>query len=373
MFRIKFLSILIIILLFISCSSDDDGGSSAPQISSGQLFSYLENQSDNSALGVVQASDEDEIISFSIASGNTDNYFSINNSGAISLTNAGLSSPANDFENMPNEFVIGVNAENASGNLSDTVDVTLEVADEEQDEANYFPLVVNNSWDYTNTTTDDNGTDMSNETMTLASEEMVNDTLFFQAETDNISPNLTTTGILVGGQLFKKEGQLQIKGQFDNFGPDLPGGFSLPIESNIIPLYSTTAGENAELFAESDSFTQSQDDIDFNVNFTLSSQNAGSMDSMDVSGTTYDNVIASSVTLTLEITATPNDFPITIPVLEQQDVLTATHFFADGIGMIKSEIITSINFEDLSDLEIDLPNINSNTVQELQSNNVTLP
>ena len=373
MFRIKYLSILTIITLFISCSSDDDGGSSAPQISSGQNFSYLENQTDNSTLGVVQASDEDEIISFSIASGNTDNYFSINNSGAISLTVAGLSSPANDFETMPNEFVIGVNAENASGNLSDTVDVTLEVNDDEQDEANFFPLVIDNSWDYLNTFSDASGFDVSNETMTLTGEEMVNDTLFFQAESDNLNANLTTTGILVGGELFKKDDQLQIKGQFNDLVSGLPAGISLPIDANVIPIYSTSAGENVELFSESGSFSQTQNDITYDVNFTLSSQNAGSMDSMDVSGTTYDNVIASSLTLTLEITGTPNGFPVTITVLEQQDVLAATHFFANEIGMIKSEIITSVNFEDLSQLGIDLPDINSNTLQELQSSNVTLP
>jgi len=373
MFRIKYLPFLILISLLVSCSSDDDGGSSAPQISSGQFFSYLENQTDNSALGVVQASDEDEIISFSIASGNTDNYFSINNSGAISLTSAGLSSPANDFETMPNEFVIGVNAENASGNLSDTVDVTLEVTDVEQDETNFFPLVVDNSWDYTNTTTDDNGTDMNNETMTLTGEEIVNDTLFFQAESDNISANLTTTGIFVGGELFKKDDQLQIKSQFDDLVSGLPAGISLPIDANVIPIYSLTAGENADLFSESGSFTQTQNDIDFDVNFTLSSQNAGSMDSMDVSGTTYDNVIASSVILNMEISATVTQggFPVTVTILNEQDVLTATHYFADEIGMIKSEIITSINFEDIPN--IDLPDINSNTVQELQSHNVTLP
>jgi len=372
MFGVKYLSVTLIIFLLISCSSDD-GGVTAPQIDEGQNFSYLENQNDNSAIGVVQASAGDEIVSFSIVSGNADNYFSINNSGAISLTSAGLSSPANDFETMPNDFVIGVNAEDASGNLSETVDVTLEVTDDELDNANYFPLVVNNSWDYTNTTTSDGSFDVNNETMSISNEEMVNDTLFFQAETDNLSANLTTTSILVGGELFKKDNQLQIKGQFDNFGSDVLGGFSLPIDANIIPIYSLTAGANAELFSESGSFTQTQNDIDLDVNFTLSSQNAGNMDSMDVNNTTYDNVIASSVILNMQISATVTQggFPVTVTLLSEQDVLTATHYFADEEGMIKSEIVTSFDFEDIPN--VDLPDINSTTVQELESSNVTLP
>ncbi len=236
---------------------------------------------------------------------------------------------------------------------------------------NYFPLVVDNAWSYSNQTTTADGSSSSSETMNIASEEMLSDTLFFQAETDNTSATLTTTSILSGGQLFKEEGKLMLKGQFDELVNGLPAGISLPIEANIIPIYSKNAGANAELFAESGSFTETVNDLNLSVEFTLSSQNLSMGNSLEVDGTTYQDVLSASVTLNMQITATPSDIPLTITVLDQQDVLSATHYFANEEGMVKSEITTSFDFEDIP--EIDLPDVNSSTVQKLESSNVILP
>lgn len=369
----KFCTIIILSILITSCSSDDDGDIIQPEISANLTISYIENQTDNSPLGSVQASDNDEIIGFSIASGNTDNFFSIDDSGAISLTDTGLNGAANDYEVMPNEFILGIIAEDASGNLSDVVDVTLQVNDDEQDNFNYFPLVVDNNWDYTNTTTTDTGFEVTNETMSINTQEMVNDTLFFEMQTNSTDVNLTTTSILSSSELFKKDNQLQAKGQFDNLGQNLPGGISLPIQTNLIPIYSTNAGANAQLFSESGNFTETVEGVDLEIDFTLSSQNAGTMESMQVNGITYNNIIASSIVLNMKITANlvQGGIPISFTILNEQDVLTATHYFANEEGMIKSEVVVAFDFQDIPDF--DLPDINSNTLQELQSSNVSLP
>jgi hypothetical protein len=235
----------------------------------------------------------------------------------------------------------------------------------------YFPLVVDNSWSFFNETTTADGSTSSSETMNIASEEMLNDTLFFQAETDNNTATITTTSILSGGELFKEEGKLMIKGQFGDLISSLPAGLSLPVEANIIPIYSKNAGANAELFAESGSFTETVNDLNLSMDFTLSSQNLSVGNSMEVDGTTYQDVLSANVTLNMQITASPGDIPFTITVLDQQDVFSSTHHFANEVGIIKSEIATSFDFEELPD--IDLPDVNTSTVQELGSSNVILP
>ena len=246
-----------------------------------------------------------------------------------------------------------------------------DMSDAQEVNKDYFPLVVDNSWSYSNETTTADGSSSSSETMNIASEEMLNDTLFFQAETDNTSATITTTSVLSGGQLFKEEGKLMLKGQFDDLVSGLPAGISLPIEANIIPIYNKNAGANAELFAESGSFTETVDGLDLSVDFTLSSQNLSIGNSLEVNGMTYDDVLSASVTLNMQITATPSDIPVTITVLDQQDVFSTTHYFANEEGLVKSEITTSLDFEDIP--EFDLPDVNSSTVQELESNNVILP
>ena len=259
-----------------------------------------------------------------------------------------------------------------------TISVLLSCSSDDDDmsdvesKKDYFPLMIDNSWDYTSVTST-SGDSLSNEqTLTLTDEEMINDTLFFDATSSN-NLNLTTTGILSSGRLFKKEGRLQLKGQFDDFINELPAGISLPVDANIIPIYDKNAGSEAELFAESGSFSQSFNGLNLDVEFTLSSQNTGTKTKMEVNGTTYNNVITSSIKLNMEVNASPSGFPVTVPLLEQQDVLTVTHHFANETGMIKSEVITSFNFDDFSQLGVDLPDVNSSTVQELESNNLILP
>ena len=244
--------------------------------------------------------------------------------------------------------------------------------DNTENNKDYFPLMVDNSWDYTSVTSTDGDSQNNEQTLTLTDEEMINDTLFFDASSGN-NLNLTTTGILSSGRLFKKEGKLQLKGQFSDFLNALPAGISLPVNTNIIPVYDKNADLEAELFAESGSFSQDFNGLEINVEFTLSSQNTGTSNTMEVNGTTYNDVLSSSIKLNMQITAMPSGLPVTVPLLEQQDVLTATHHFANETGMIKSEVTTSFNFEDLSEVGIDLPDVNVNTLQQLESTNVVLP
>ena len=240
-----------------------------------------------------------------------------------------------------------------------------------QNNNDYFPLVIDNSWDYKSVTSNGEESQNNDQTMTITNEEMVNDTLFFDATSDENNTNLTTTGILSSGRLFKEAGKFQIKGQFSELVNGLPAGISLPINASVIPIYDKNASSTAELFAETGSFLQDFNGLDLTVDFTLSSQNIGTANTMDVNGTTYDDILSSSVTLTMQINAAPSDLPVTITVLDQQEVLTATHHFANEEGMIKSEITTSFDFEELPN--VDLPDVSSNTVQELESSNVVLP
>ena len=237
---------------------------------------------------------------------------------------------------------------------------------------NYFPLTINNSWDYTSVTLIDENSLNNEQSLTLTNKEMSNDTLFFDTTSGN-NLNLTTTGILSSGRLFKKEGRLQLKVQFSELTSGLPAEITLPITASAIPIYDKNADLGVGLFSESGSFSQDLNDLNINVEFTLSSQNTGSATIMEVNGIDYNDVLSSSITLNMKITATPDIFPIPIILLKRQNVLTAKHYFANDTGMIKSKVITSFNFEDFSQLGINLPDVDINTVQELESTNLVLP
>jgi hypothetical protein len=101
-----------------------------PVITAGQIFSYAENQAPGTDIGIdVAASDAggSGLASFAIVSGDQDAYFTINNTGEISLTQAGIQSAANDFETLPNSFTLGLTATDVAGNTSSPVNVVVSV------------------------------------------------------------------------------------------------------------------------------------------------------------------------------------------------------------------------------------------------------
>ncbi len=112
-----------------------DVDDTAPAITAGQVFNYSENQSSGATLGTVAASDAVGVTAFRFSatgsSTSADGFFSIDNSGVISLTAAGAAAAtaSNDFETSPNSFTLGVEASDAAGNWSSATDVTLNVSD----------------------------------------------------------------------------------------------------------------------------------------------------------------------------------------------------------------------------------------------------
>jgi len=104
----------------------------APVITAGQTFSYVEAVADETTdvLGTVAATDDTGAVSFAITAGNTDGFFAISNTGAITLTTAGLTAASNDFEATPNSFGLTVTATDGAGNTSATETVTLSVTDD---------------------------------------------------------------------------------------------------------------------------------------------------------------------------------------------------------------------------------------------------
>ncbi len=104
-----------------------------PVVTTGQTFEYAENQAVGFEIGGVDASDNVGVTAFAIASGNDDGFFEIDNAGALTLTNAGASAAANDFETTPNSFTLSINASDNAGNTSSNVDVTLNLTDEDDE------------------------------------------------------------------------------------------------------------------------------------------------------------------------------------------------------------------------------------------------
>ncbi|EMD1175596.1 tandem-95 repeat protein, partial [Vibrio harveyi] len=92
-------------------------------------FNYDENISESTVIGTVSATDADgSNVSYAITSGNDNGWFEINANGEITLTTAGATAAANDFEALANIHNIVVTATGTDGSGADTstdINVTL--------------------------------------------------------------------------------------------------------------------------------------------------------------------------------------------------------------------------------------------------------
>ena len=130
---------------------DDDAGLNAAPAFTNQnagsgtsySFDYAEGSSTSDVLGQVSASDaEGDTLTFSITAGNDDGWYTINSStGEITLTDAGIASLANDFEQTPNAQTLTVTASDG------TNDTTVQVALNETDTNDVPPVITGPSGD----------------------------------------------------------------------------------------------------------------------------------------------------------------------------------------------------------------------------------
>lgn len=103
----------------------------APTIDA-QTHSYEENQVADAVVATVIASDNVGVVAYKFDATDTqisaDDYFKINNTGEITITDIGIITEMNDFETTPNSGDYDVTVTDAAGN-SNTATVTLNVTD----------------------------------------------------------------------------------------------------------------------------------------------------------------------------------------------------------------------------------------------------
>ena len=164
-----------------------------------QSFSYFENSTVSDTLASVIAIDNVGVTLFSITSGDENNFFTINNSGDITLTEVGVNSLANDFETGTNTFTLEISIEDSNGNTA-TGTVTLSLLNQKEYIINSFDEKPVSETGTTNTfsivldtqPTDDVIFDI---TSSDEDEAIVTGTVTFTNADWNIAQTLTITGV----------------------------------------------------------------------------------------------------------------------------------------------------------------------------------
>jgi len=171
---------------------------------------------------------------------------------------------------------------------------------------------------------------------------------------------------LINGNLTKQNGKLVYNGQYE-VDLSLYGMENLTIPISNLALYDINASVGDQLSTISNTIDQTFNvqgqPVPLSMTYSLSTEQNEILESYTVNNISYENVLKANVSLNLAVDA--SFAIITVPLLEEQEVLTSSNYYAADIGLIYSENATSYNFEDLS--QFGIPNIDPINVNSYQS------
>ncbi len=229
---------------------------------------------------------------------------------------------------------------------------------------NFLPLTATSSWVY-----DVNleGEYIARDSLYVSGENTLNGKIYKELKTKEMangfySNSLNNNNIRIDGNKLLLTGST---------GLGLAEFIPITITLNDFVFFSENASNGAELDAISGTIEQNLQGLPLKIDYTLKSTFKESLSSFTVPGKAmYTNIKVMKVTANLkvstevEIPGSSISFPISI--LNSQDVIVSTHYYAEGEGMIYSKTDINYQLNDFSQAGIDLPipQNGSSTIEE---------
>ena len=217
---------------------------------------------------------------------------------------------------------------------------------------NYFPASENDYWNYDVEYTDSNDPNnntTSSDSLYVASEA---NGIFTLGVNDNNLANGAMNGILVNGTLERTESTLVLDG---SIAIPFPGFENSNIDFTDIVLYDLNGEDNTELSSASGSIEQEIDAggsigvVTVTIDYMISTHQINNNSSVMVNGSNYDMISTATSKVNMSISI-PGPLGA-LYFIQNQDVYVSTNYFAENIGLVKSD--TSIEYQ-VSDTFISL-------------------
>ena len=225
---------------------------------------------------------------------------------------------------------------------------------------NYFPSTPNDYWNY-NVTNIDNTT---NETIITQDSLYVvsNSQSTFMLDANNgIPANGPIIGLLSSGTLTNSNTTLVLDGALE-LPAEITDLIDFDIALNNFVLYNTEASINTVLASNTNTITQDFNGYPLTITYQLTSTALDFNENLSLNGVSYSDVVSSKLALNLSIATEINvfGFPIPLAILDPQDILVSTNYYAVGIGLVQANSNTSYQINPtaintLAEAEITLP------------------
>jgi len=235
---------------------------------------------------------------------------------------------------------------------------------------NYFPLTLDNYWNYnvTNTNLDLNQTQNTRDSL-------------FVSDANNNAFDLAINGIAKGTmntiltQMALNRTSNSLMGTGNIIFP-FEGLDDLQIGVNNVIFYNTNSSQNDTLSSIDGLIEQSIEGLPIMASYTLKTIQGPFSNNLFLNNVNYDNVIESSLilelTITTEVEVIPGNF-VEVLILDTQTVLDIKNHYAKDIGLVSSEALISYHLEDFSQIGITLPlagSLNATSAQTMDNYDV---
>jgi hypothetical protein len=218
---------------------------------------------------------------------------------------------------------------------------------------NYFTVNLGNEWVYDVTTNDGTNPITGTVDEIIVDENIIIDTIeYYGMSASNGSSGLMSQ--LYDQNLFRT----QNAATYMTGGFTLPlstfGGTDMPIDLGEIILLDESKTQGTTLSSKSGELTQNIGEYDITINYTFKTIQQETLTNHTVGSETYNDIIKSDIVLSINVNTEIIVFgiPITVSILDTQDVLTTKNYYAENIGLIDSKTTITYFLEDLSLLPV---------------------
>lgn len=218
---------------------------------------------------------------------------------------------------------------------------------------NYLPLAIDNYWKYEVKT--DNavtGTD----SLYIEKDTTINQNVYKKFAIQGI-PNGFFNSVANGSAIRKSGSKILLTG---TTGLDLAADFPVDIEIVDLPVFDSAAAAGTVVGTKNGSFTQTISGFPATITYSLTATQGESLPTYTVpSADTFNDVKAVVLKLNLAVATSiqflPNLPAVEVPILQSQDVVVSTIYYANNIGVIYATTNTAYELEDFSMVGITLP------------------
>jgi len=216
--------------------------------------------------------------------------------------------------------------------------------------SNYLPITDSSYWTYdvTGTAEGISGRD----SIYVANDTVINSVTYKKIKAR--SPRVGFYSNLVHQAALRKSGSKVLATGTNSFS--FAGEVPISLSVTDFVVFDSAASENAVLDSESGTDTQTVNNIPLTLNYTISSKAGAHYPTWTAAdGTVYQDVTVSKYIISLKVTAQFEGVPFPITVLDTQDVLVSTLYYAADMGVVTANTNIQYQLQDFSSLGITLP------------------